>query len=79
MMPKHATIRAPHVEVGDAITFEGTLYMVRDGEPLDADLSAVRLRLSAGRTDPGFWRTFDGNDHVEIYRGAGIPDYALEA
>lgn len=74
---RNGEIEARHIEVGDAITYEGAHYMVRDGIPVDADLSAVRLRLSAGRTDQGFWITFRGDEIISVYRDSGIPDYAF--
>lgn len=78
MATKHARIKARHVEVGDVLTLNGVMYMVRDGEPLDENIRNVKYRLSAGRTDAGFWYEFAGNELVDIYRDSGLPDYAIE-
>lgn len=63
-------MKAREIQTGDVFTSGSGNWMVRDFEPTGENGSdkKVRVKLSAGRTDPGHWYELDADEPVNVYR-----------
>ena len=63
-------MKAREIQTGDVFSSGSGNWMVRDFEPtgIDGSDKKVRVKLSAGRTDPGQWYEMGADEFVDVYR-----------